>query len=104
MKVKRPCGHYVLVQLKKLEEKTAGGIYLPTANDMRHKVAVEEATVLQLGPNAYKAFDGGEPWVQPGDLVGIKKYSGVDYHDGDVIYRVVLDSDIVAVLENTEGV
>ena len=101
MKVKKPCGHNVLVKLKKVEEVSRGGI-ITSLNTTREQKAAEQAYVEMLGPSAYKGFDDGTPWCEVGDLVAIKMYSGVDYtHKGEV-YRVLLDDDVMAVLEDEQ--
>ena len=100
MKIKKPCGHRVVVKLKPVEEKTKGGIVISTSDNLkRAQYGVEEAYVEQIGKTAFKAFDDGEPWCEVGDLVAITKYSGKDYEDGEDIYRVINDDDIMAVLE-----
>ncbi len=100
MKVKKPCGHNVLVRLKKVEEVSKGGI--TTLNTVREQKAAEQATVVMLGDSAYTGFADGTPWCEVGDLVAIKMYSGVDYkHDGET-YRVILDDDVMAILEEDE--
>jgi len=101
MKIKNPCGHRVVVKLKKIEEVSKTGIILSQGNNLkREKYGVEEAIVVKLGRTAFKAFDDGEAWCEVGDLVAITKYSGKDYEDGEEIYRIINDDDIMAVLES----
>lgn len=100
MKIKSPCGHRVTVKLKRVEERSEAGIILSTGKDLkRQQYGVEEGYVVQLGMNAFKGFDGGEPWCAVGDLVGIVQYSGVHYEEGDDVYRVVNDVDVMCILE-----
>ena len=95
-----PCGHRVVVKLKKIEETTKSGIIIDTGENLkRQQYGVEEAFVESLGPTAFRAFDDGEPWCKVGDLVAIVKYSGKDYKDGDDIYRIINDEDIMAIIE-----
>lgn len=93
MKIKRPCGPRVVVRLKKFEEVSKGGIILETETTKRRaQYGTEFAYVEQVG-------DECEKWCEVGDLVLIAKYCGADHeHDGE-IYRVVEDTDIVAILE-----
>jgi chaperonin GroES len=73
----RPTGHLVLVKLKKFEERTASGLYIPdTARDV-HQKAATSGTLVAVGPQAWKAFGDGQPWAEVGDVVVFPRYSGV---------------------------
>ena len=98
----KPCGHRVLVKLKQFEEVSQGGIIISTGEDInRQRFAMQEAVVEALGPTAFKAFDDGVPWCSVGDKVLIVKYSGEDREDPEtgIIFRIVNDDDICAILE-----
>jgi len=98
-----PTGHRVLVALKPIEETSKGGIVITMEhNREREQRAMTEATVVSLGPNAYKAFDDGKPWCKKGDKVLVTKYCGEDREDPEtgMMYRVVNDDDILAILED----
>ena len=75
-----PAGHRVLVKLKKVDagaKKSAGGIIIELPKDVEAmQNSTQEAYVVELGMTAYRGFDDGEPWCQPGDLVRIAKYAG----------------------------
>ena len=73
MKIK-VCGHYVLIRPDKLEQTTNGGIYIPDANRKREDAATTRGYVVDIGVNAWKSFDGGEPWAKVGDYVYFKRY------------------------------
>lgn len=96
-----PTGHRVLVQLKQVEEVTAGGIYLPGKHAERETKAMQEALVIEIGQSAFKGFDDGHPWCAVGDTVMIAKYSGEDRKDEATghILRIINDEDIFARLE-----
>ena len=60
---------------------------------------METGTVVSLGPNAYKAFDDGTPWVVVGDVVKFQRYEGVliiedEGTDDEVHYRILNDDDV----------
>lgn len=103
MIVIHPTGHRVLVRLVQIEEEvTKGGIIIATEGTPQQKrVAQQEAIVVEIGENAWKAFDDGHPWAKCGDRVLIAKYSGEDRIDEETkeIYRVINDEDIFATLE-----
>lgn len=104
-------GHRVLVRLKQidesLEEMSDGGIITKVKTKSRvdlEKQATQEAYVIQIGQNAWKAYDDGDPWAKVGDCVLISKYSGDDRHDIEdgEIYRLINDGDIHGVFEGEE--
>lgn len=96
----KPAGHRVLVELDKIEEVTSGGIVLARENGgSRDKYAVEEASVIEIGPQAFKAFDDGQPWCKVGDKVKIVKYSGLRYEDNGIVFSIINDDDIFGVIE-----
>lgn len=99
-----PVGHRILVKLKEAdkEEVSKGGILLSTGVDQeRRQKATQDALVVELGPNAYKAFDDGEPWCSAGDWVKISKYCGEDYTDEVTkeVFRILNDEDVLAVIK-----
>jgi chaperonin GroES len=98
-----PAGHRVLVQVQKIEEKTESGLYLPETSREAEQLACQIATVEALGENAWKSFDDGKTWVEPGDKVLIASYAGFEVCsvlDGvAVFYRIVNDSDIICFVQ-----
>lgn len=96
-----PLGWRVLVAMKPVETKTAGGIILV---DTESKQAVAtEAFVVAAGPQAYTRDDmGGTPWVYPGDRVLVAKYAGQRHDvkiDGETHeFRILNDDEIQAKL------
>jgi co-chaperonin GroES (HSP10) len=107
----RAVGYKVLLKLKKLEleaeVKTDWGFQLEVKNKDRlenEKRGSQEAYVVQIAPNAFKAYDDGTPWCKVGDLVLTPKYSGHDMHDIEEgeIYRLVNDDDILLVFDGEE--
>lgn len=99
-----PAGHRVLVKLYKPKtEITSFGLEIikDERAKMAEKYATQEATVVAMGMNAFKAFDNGAPWCKVGDKVLICKYSGEnreDLEDGE-LYRLINDEDIHGIFE-----
>lgn len=93
----KPAGHRVLVKPLPLDEKTKSGIIL--AHDERKEKAQIRGTVVAVGPNAWKAFDGGEPWASVGDEIWYAQYGGYLVRDPetDEEYRLLNDEDVCAV-------
>lgn len=99
-----PLGHRVLVKVT-LEKKTAGGLVL--VHDERFaKAAMEVGTIVGIGPNAWKAFDGGAPWAAIGDKVVFSKYGGkivedpTDAPEDGAFYMVLNDEDVLCKVPN----
>jgi len=94
-----PVGHRILVKTKKVEEKSVGGIIIPTDVTKKEQRGMEEGEVIAVGPNAYKAFDDGTPWVAVGDTVKFQRYEGIliidnEGKDDEVHYRILNDDDV----------
>lgn len=95
-----PAGHRVLVKVEEIEEKTAGGLYIPKNVAYKETEANIFGTIVALGRNAWKAFDDGEAWAKVGDRVAIAKYGGFVIQDpatGEK-FRLLNDEDITAVI------
>lgn len=91
----------------KYEELSAGGFVIKTlSKDEMENLhsGTQEAYVIQVGRNAYKAVGDGHAWVKEGDLVTICRWSGEllpDIGDGE-LYRIVQDSDLYVAWEGEE--
>lgn len=93
MKLK-PLGDKVVLQYQKAEEKTESGILLPDSA----KEKPQEAVVIAVGPGK----EGGQQTtmqVKEGDKVIVEQYAGTDVKLGDEEYKIVSQSDILAVVE-----
>ena len=93
-----PCGHRILVKPEKVEEKTEGGIYIPETAKGREQQGTMKGVVVEVGPNAWKAFDDGHQWANVGDKVCFKRYAGEVIKDDDgTEYRIMNDEDVLSV-------
>lgn len=92
-----PTGHLVLVKLKKVSEKTRGGLYVPETVREVHQKASTSGTLMAVGPQAWKAFGDGTPWAGVGDEVIFPRYSGVAVDpdiSGDTDLVLMNDEDV----------
>ncbi len=93
----RPINQNVLVRADDVEEKTAGGLYLPDQNKDRMQHAQETGVLVA---RCVDAFEEMNPETQPiaGDKVYFAKYAGsqIDGADGEK-YRLMKDIDITGV-------
>lgn len=99
-----PFGFKVLVKIKKLEEKTKGGIIIPQDTLDREGEASQIATVIDYGQAAFTIGMGDLPkeWdIKPkvGDQIILERYCGVriEGKDGED-YRLVNDKQILGQL------
>lgn len=87
-----PLQDCVLVLVRTIERKTAGGIILPDKQADNHDMASTDATVVAMGPDAH-VFWGDE--VKPGDTIIIAKYAGNPKRGKDKqLYRLVRCEDV----------
>jgi co-chaperonin GroES (HSP10) len=104
----RPAGHWVLVEIEPVEDKSAGGIVLPSEQVKKEHAGRDIGRVVSFGPIAYRSFVGcerPEDWgVKEGNLVEFRRYDGkmprlAEKEESLKNYRLVQDNDIIAVME-----
>jgi len=95
-----PAGHRVLVFVEEVKEQTEGGLFIPKNIADKQSEANIFGEIVAVGANAWKAFDGGEPWAKVGDRIAFAKYGGFIIEDPEtkVKYRLLNDEDITAVI------
>jgi len=92
-------GHRVLIEPQHFEEESDWGFKTNVGDDWkRERAATVIGTIKGIGPNAWKAFDGGEPWAKVGDKVYYAKYSGKVVMDGEDSYILTNDEDILCIV------
>jgi len=85
----QPLGQRVLVKRIEVEEKTAGGIYLPD----NAKEKPQEAKVVSLGTG------GKDDTVKAGDTVLISKYGGTEVKVDGEEHLIISESDILGIVK-----
>lgn len=97
----KPMEYNVVVRMDPTEQKTAGGIILPSSKTDRDELATDEGTLVALSPHAFTYAEWPEDADQPspGDRVMFAQYAGRIWERGGVKYRILKDKDIVAVIE-----
>lgn len=102
-----PVGHFMLVALPTMEEKTAGGIYIPDSVTDRERAASVVGHVIALGPDCYTGqYPNGAPrfpsgaWCKEGDTVLFSRYQGMRFKIEGVEFRMLADDQIVATVPN----
>jgi co-chaperonin GroES (HSP10) len=79
-----PLGARVLIQLRRVADKTASGIMLVADTKETVKWNVQVARVVMLGPLAFRNRETTEPWkegmwVKEGDYVRVPRWNGDRY-------------------------
>ena len=84
MKVK-PLGDRILIVVKVSEEKTAGGLVIPTTS----QVKTQQAVVIDVGNESSIG-------VKKGDTIIYDKYAGTQIKIDDKEHIIIKDDDIIA--------
>ncbi len=94
-----PTGGHLLVLPDKVEEKTAGGIYLVQDTQEKEQQAATTGKLVAVGPSAWTDLDDGSPWADVGDKINYSRYAGVVMagQDGES-YVLINDNDVLAKL------
>lgn len=104
-KLPEPRGYKLLIALPKVNEKTDGGVFLPTERRDAEATASIIGFVLSMGPDAYndtKKFPTG-PWCKEGDFVMFRSYSGTRFKVHGEEFRLINDDTVEAVVDDPRG-
>jgi len=99
----KPLGYNVLVALDVLEERTAGGLYLPDKHKEREDSASEKGRLVEVSEMAFKGGDwtGCETPVA-GNAVLFQRYAGSEFEGDDGRkYRIIADTDLKGVFHES---
>lgn len=75
-------------------------VHLPVDMEKREEAGTQTGTVIDVGPTAWRAFDGADerwqPWCQPGDRVIFARYAGKWVEDPETKEKffVINDEDV----------
>lgn len=100
--IPHPKGYKMLVAVPSVEEKTAGGIFLPDKLKDAEKVASIFGNVIAMGDLCYadaEKFPTG-PWCHEGDWVIFRSYSGTRMKIDGQEYRLINDDTVEAVVDD----
>jgi co-chaperonin GroES (HSP10) len=101
-----PFGHRVVVQIRRVVNKTASGIILAKESKESEAYNGQVAKLISVGPLAFKKRTTGEEWpegvwAKPGDFVKVPRWGGdrwsVDLKDGlePVMLAILSDADLI---------
>ncbi len=92
----RPLDDRVLIKRLNTEEKTSGGIVLPTAAQEKS----QKGKVVTAGPG--KVLKNGERAslaVKAGDLVLFGKYAGTEIKIDGEVHQIMRENEILAIVQ-----
>lgn len=99
-------GHRVLIDpevpKKEIDDGALAGFEIVGNEIEREKAATTIGRIVGIGPNAWKAFDDGEPWAEVGDKVYFAKYGGKWIEVDGKEYVIINDEDLVCRVKETE--
>ena len=78
-----PIGNKLLVQIKKTEKETAGGIILPTER------LTKEAVVISVGPEVKD--------IVPGDTIMLDKLEGAEVKLEGQDYNIIIEDNVIGI-------
>lgn len=97
-----PVDMRVVVKPETLEETTEGGIVIPQNIRERHDMAHVKATLVAVGLQAFEDIKDKDHRPKVGAIVSIAKFAGYLIRGKDDIeYRIINDTDVVAVLDGS---
>lgn len=78
--------------------RSAGIVLAEHLDRKQERVAVDQGTVVAIGPDAWKDY-GGVPWAAVGDTVVYVRHGGYFVGEGDDSVLVLNDGDIITKVE-----
>tara|TARA_X000001382_G_scaffold35382_1_gene23338 strand:- start:7209 stop:7589 length:381 start_codon:yes stop_codon:yes gene_type:complete len=98
-----PTGYHILVVHPKVNETTAGGLFLPTDIKKAEDIASIVCKVVTIGKDAYPDTDprfSDGPWCVEGDWVLLSKYTGHRFEYEGAELRIINDDSVMAVISD----
>lgn len=91
-----PTEDKILIQVEDFQDKTEGGLHLPTVKQQRSNFGV----VIAVGPGKTDRKGKLTPMrVKPGQRVVFAVHAGTHIQYGDINYLLINELDILAILE-----
>lgn len=96
-----PVEYNIVVRMDPVEEKTAGGLYLPQTKTDRDELSADEGTIVAVSPHAFSYADWpeGSRIPGPGDRILMAQFDGRIWKRGGQTYRLIKDKSVIAVIE-----
>lgn len=106
-----PTGNQVMIQLRTVAKKSAGGIILANETQQFNQGNTQVARLVKLGQIAFRDRTSGEEWkegawAKEGDIVLAPRYGGFRFEvpiadsEGEAIFAIINDYDIKMVIDS----
>ena len=93
----KPLNDKIIVEKAPAEEKTEGGLYLPSSSQEKP----QEGTIVAAGPGILDDKGERKPLqVKEGDKVLYSKYSGTEIKINRKELLIMSEKDVLAIIEN----
>ena len=107
----RPVGNQILVQLRTVRSKTAGGLFLAEATKEFNNGNTQVGRLVKTSQIAFRNRESGETWkegawAEIGDIVIMPKYGGFRFEvpiperEDKAIFALFNDYDVKVVVED----
>lgn len=101
----KPVRHIAMIKPEEVEDKSAGGMFLPDSAKDRLQSAVDRGELVAIGEGFFDKLPGPVPQV--GQMVLFDRYAGslIKVREGNITqkYRLCNDDKIVAIMEGTDN-
>lgn len=98
----KPVRHVAMIKPDAVEDKSAGGLYLPDSARDRLQIAVDRGQIVAVGEGFFEDLPGPVPQV--GQKVLYDRYAGsmitIQENGKRQDYRLCNDNQIVAIMED----
>ena len=91
----KPLADRVVIKMTEAEETTKGGIILAAASKEKPQIA----EVVAVGPGGVVDGEKVDMYLKVGDKVLLSKYAGTEVKVDDVEYRILRQSEVLAIVE-----
>lgn len=93
-----PIDFRCIVQIRRVKDKSAGGLFLPDDYKRQKLQEVTEGILISIGVNAFQDIINKEDRPKVGEMVKFVRYAGaIDTIKGneDYTYKIIPDGDII---------
>jgi len=91
-----PLYENIIVQRIEAQEKSKGGLYIPTQAQEKS----QQARIIAVGTGVVQLDGSLRPLsVQPGDIVLLGKYSGTEVKHDEQTYIIIKETDVLAIVK-----
>lgn len=102
----RPLRWYIVLEMRRLEEKTKSGIIIPEMAREQQDHAAVVGKVVAMGDDVFAEsakFPSGR-LCEIGDHVMISRYAGFWWKHGEDYWKIVADTDLMGIVDDPDSI